>query len=113
MLTSNLIDPRGGCPSWAARWIAQTIWKIRILGSAAVEAVQVAAGVSHGAITVNGKLWDCVAPAAIVIEAGGVVTDLAGRSIFPFDLACYAGAKVPFLAAAPHAHAALVQEIRT
>jgi len=112
MLTSNLIDPRGGCPSWAARWIAQTIWKIRILGSAAVEAVQVAAGVSHGAITVNGKLWDCVAPAAIVIEAGGVVTDLAGRSIFPFDLACYAGAKVPFLAAAPHAHAALVQEIR-
>ena len=113
MLTSNLIDPRGGCPSWAARWIAQTIWKIRILGSAAVEAVQVAAGVSHGAITVNGKLWDCVAPAAIVIEAGGVVTELAGRSIFPFDLACYAGAKVPFLAAAPQAHAALVQEIRT
>jgi len=36
-----------------------------------MEAVQVAAGVAHGAVTVNGKLWDCVAPAAIVLEAGG------------------------------------------
>jgi myo-inositol-1(or 4)-monophosphatase len=111
MLTSNLIDPRGGCPAWAARWIAQTIWKIRILGSAAIEAVQVAAGVSHGAVTCNGKLWDCVAPAAVVIEAGGVVSDLSGRSIFPFDLSRYAGAKVPFLAAAPQAHAALLREM--
>jgi myo-inositol-1(or 4)-monophosphatase len=113
MLTSNLIDARGGCPAWAARWIAQTAWKIRILGSAAVEAVQVAAGVAHGAVTVNGKLWDCVAPAAVVIEAGGVITDLTGRPIFPFDLARYAGAKVPFLAAGPAAHAALVREIHT
>ena len=113
MLTSNLIDPRGGCPAWAARWIAQTIWKIRILGSAAIEAVQVAAGVSHGAVTVNGKLWDCVAPAAIVIESGGMVSNLAGRPIFPFDLERYGGAKVPFIAAAPNAHAALVLEVET
>ena len=52
------------CPAWAARWIAQTNWKVRMLGSAALEAVQVAAGVAHGAVTVNGKLWDVAAPAA-------------------------------------------------
>src|SRR6185437_15582181 len=59
MMTSNLILKDGTCPNWAQRWISQTIWKIRVFGSAALEAVQVAAGVAHGAVTVNGKLWDC------------------------------------------------------
>ncbi|MGH7214862.1 MAG: inositol monophosphatase family protein, partial [Tepidisphaeraceae bacterium] len=57
MMTSNLLT-KGKCPAWASRWISQTNWKIRILGSAALEAVYVASGVAHGAITVNGKLWD-------------------------------------------------------
>jgi fructose-1,6-bisphosphatase/inositol monophosphatase family enzyme len=72
----------------------------------------VAAGVAHGAVTVNGKLWDVAAPAAIVIEAGGVITDLNGRAIFPFDLRKYYGKKVPFLAAAPRAQAELLGEIK-
>jgi myo-inositol-1(or 4)-monophosphatase len=113
MLTSNLIDAKGRCPRWAQRWLGQTTWKIRILGSAALEAVQVAAGVAHAAVTVNGKLWDCVAPAAIVLEAGGVMTDLSGGAIFPYRLAGYRGQKVPYLACAPKAHAALLDEIRT
>jgi myo-inositol-1(or 4)-monophosphatase len=111
MLTSNLIDKSGRCPAWATRWIGQTSWKIRVLGSAALEAVQVAAGVAHGAITVNGKLWDAAAPAAIVLEAGGVITDLTGRAVFPFDLNQYQGAKVPFLAAGPGAQAELLREL--
>lgn len=110
MMTSNLLDGNGGCPNWAQRWIGQTIWKIRVFGSAALEAVQVAAGVAHGAVTVNGKLWDCVAPAAIVREAGGLVTDLAGEPIFPFDLRNYAGKKVPYLAAGPAAQRDLLNE---
>jgi myo-inositol-1(or 4)-monophosphatase len=112
MMTSNLLDQNGTCPGWACRWLAQTAWKCRILGSAALEAVQVAAGVAHGAVTVNGKLWDIAAPAAIVLEAGGVITDLSGGQIFPFDLKGYVGAKVPFIAAAPAAHGTLVEEIR-
>jgi fructose-1,6-bisphosphatase/inositol monophosphatase family enzyme len=71
----------------------------------------VAAGVAHGAVTVNGKLWDAAAPAAIVLEAGGVMTDLKGRPIFPFDLNRYQGAKVPFLAAGPAAHPVLLREL--
>jgi myo-inositol-1(or 4)-monophosphatase len=111
MMTSNLLDKNGRTPAWACRWIGQTAWKARILGSAALEAAQVAAGVAHGAVTVNGKLWDVTAPAAIVLEAGGVVTDLSGRAIFPFDLKGYVGAKVPFVAAGPAAHATLLREI--
>ena len=112
MLTSNLLDKNNNCPPYAVRWLAQTNWKIRMLGSAALEAVHVAAGVANAAITVNGKLWDCVAPAAIVLEAGGVVTDLSGGDIFPFDLKNYTGAKVPYLAAGPAAQGELLAEIR-
>ncbi len=111
MLTSNLITKTGRAPEWACRWISQTVWKTRILGSAALEAAQVAAGVAHGAVTVNGKLWDIVAPAAVVLESGGALTDLQGREIFPFDLRNYTGAKVPFLAAAPLAKQPLLKEL--
>ena len=112
MLTSNLIDKAGRCPQWACEWLGQTTWKTRILGSAALEAIYVAAGVAHGAVTVNGKLWDAAAPAAILLEAGATMTDLAGNAIFPFRLANYAGAKVPFLAAGPAAHPTLLRQIR-
>ncbi len=111
MLTSNLLNAAGQCPAYVVRWLSQTNWKLRMLGSAALEAVQVAAGVAHGAITLNGKLWDIAAPAAIVLEAGGLVTDPQGRPIFPFDLRKYSGAKIPFLAAAPAAHAELVRQM--
>jgi myo-inositol-1(or 4)-monophosphatase len=112
MLTSNLLDKSGKCPQYACRWIAQTNWKIRMLGSAALEAIQVAAGIAHGSVTVNGKLWDVAAPAAVVMEAGGILTDFNGNPIFPFDLANYQGAKVPFVAAAPLAHPVLLKEIQ-
>jgi myo-inositol-1(or 4)-monophosphatase len=113
MMTSNLLDRHGRCPDFACRWIAQTNWKVRMIGSAALEAVQVAAGVAHGAVTVNGKLWDIAAPAAVVLEAGALLTDLRGGPVFPFDLRNYKGEKVPFLAAAPKAQAELLREIAT
>ncbi len=111
MVTSNLLDKSGTVPVWIDRWLGQTNWKVRMLGSAAIEACHVAAGVAHGAITVNGKLWDVAAPAALVLEAGGVLTDLGGEPIFPFNLVDYNGAKVPFLAAGPKPHATLLDEI--
>ncbi|MGD0461494.1 MAG: inositol monophosphatase [Tepidisphaeraceae bacterium] len=112
MLTSNLLGPDKKAPAYARRWLDQTNWKIRMLGSAAMEAMQVAMGVAHGAVTLNGKLWDIAAPAAIVIEAGGIVTDPHGEAIFPFDLTGYTGAKVPYLMAGPAAHPLLLSEMR-
>ena len=113
MLTSNVLDRDQRLPGYVTRWLSQTSWKVRMLGSAALEATQVAAGVAHGAVTVHGKLWDAAAPAALVLEAGGRFTDLSGREIFPIDLRNYQGQKVPFLAAAPMAHSRLLDEIRT
>ena len=101
MMTSNLIGADNAAPAWAAAFIEQTDLKVRILGTAALEAAMVAAGIADGAITVNGKLWDAVAPCALVHAAGGVTTDLRGRPRFPYDLSNYRGAKVPFLATTP------------
>ena len=39
------------------------------------------------------------------------MTDLAGRTIFPFDLRQYNGAKVPFLATTPAAQKPLLELI--
>lgn len=113
LLTSNLLGPDGKLPQYAVRWISQTAWKVRIIGSAALEAAQVACGVGHASLTSNGKLWDVAAPSALVLEAGGVVSDLKGKPIFPFDLAHYSGAKVPFLTGTPAAHKLLLEEILT
>jgi myo-inositol-1(or 4)-monophosphatase len=111
MFTSNLLTG-GRLPGWVDRFLSQTSWKMRILGSAALEATMVAAGVAHGAVTVNGKLWDVAAPAAIVLESGAKITDLSGQAVFPYELERYAGAKVPFLAAGPAAHAPLLKLIQ-
>jgi myo-inositol-1(or 4)-monophosphatase len=111
MLTANCVDKSNRAPGWAIRWLSQTNWKLRVLGSAALEATQVAAGVAHAAVTVNGKLWDIAAPAALILEAGGQLLDLSGKPLFPYRLADYTGAKVPFLACAPAACATLLQEI--
>lgn len=112
MCTSNMLDRTGRAPAWANVLITQTSWKLRMLGSAALECVAVAAGTAGAAITVNGKLWDCVAPAAIVLAAGGVVTDLNGKPIFPFSLVDYGGAKVPYLAGGTAAHAQVLRVLR-
>src|SRR5690606_3264163 len=108
MLSSNLLKKDGTLPGWAVRWLSQTEWKVRIFGSAALEAAQVAAGVAHGAVTNNGKLWDAAAPAAIVLAAGGRFVDPAGKDAFPIDLRSYKGAKVPFLATTPAARPTLL-----
>ena len=68
--------------------------KVRILGSSALECALVGAGVAHGALTINGKLWDVVAPAAVALEAGALLTDLAGVPVFPFNLTGYNGVLV-------------------
>jgi myo-inositol-1(or 4)-monophosphatase len=110
MFTSNA-RTQGRYPVWGTKCLTDGLWNMRLLGSAALEAVYVAAGVAHASVTVNGKLWDVAAAAALVLESGAKLTDLGGKPVFPFDLAHYQGAKVPFLAAGPAAHAELLRII--
>lgn len=111
MVTSNLLDDAGRAPQWAFRLLDQTHWKVRMLGSAALESALVGAGIAQAAVTVNGKLWDCVAPAAFTIAAGGIVTMLDGSPLFPFNVKGYRGAKVPFLTTTPAAKAQMITHL--
>jgi myo-inositol-1(or 4)-monophosphatase len=113
MLTSNVLDANKQLHPFVVRWMGQTNWKVRVIGSAALEAALVGAGIAHGAVTVNGKLWDVAAPAALVLAAGGRITTMGGKDLFPFDVRGYAGAKVPFLAAGPAAIEELVRQVNT
>ncbi|MCS6970038.1 MAG: inositol monophosphatase family protein [Planctomycetota bacterium] len=110
MLTCNLVRSDGSLPPWFLRW-CQEARKLRMLGSAALEAMAVAAGQAQAAITLHGKLWDLAAPAAIVEAAGGIVSGLDGAPLFPIELRSYQGARIPFVAAAPRVHAALLAEL--
>ncbi len=113
LLASTLADENKKVPAFATRSLGIHPWKSRCLGSAAIEAALVGAGVAHAALTLNGKLWDIAAAASIVFEAGGMVTAPDGKAIFPFNLQGYSGAKVPFLAAAPIAQPVLLKDIAT
>ena len=71
MLSSNLSGPSGKAPAWAGELMHQSDWKVRMLGSAQLEAALVGGGVADAAITIKGKLWDLVPAAAVVLGAGG------------------------------------------
>lgn len=100
MATSNVLRDDGTLPGWASALWGQTTWKLRLLGSAALECVASGDGSAHAAITVHGKLWDVAAAAAIVLEAGGVVKRFDGGEVFPYATDSYRGAKVPFISGA-------------
>ena len=112
MMTSNLLTKTAAARTGPAAGSARRTGRSASSARPRWRRCRSAAGVAHGAVTVNGKLWDVAAPAAIVLEAGGVHHRSAGSAIFPFDLAAVPGAKVPFLAAGPAAHEELLAEIR-
>ena len=58
---------------------------MRRLGSAALDLCYLAAGRFDGFWEQRLHPWDTAAAALIVEEAGGQVTDLAGRPFTPFD----------------------------
>lgn len=61
------------------RFVASEVLHIRILGSPALGLCYVAAGRLHAYYGLNHlKLWDVAAPAVILGEAGGALTDLSG-----------------------------------
>ncbi len=80
-------------------------YKFRGFGSVALHLAYAALGALDLVLDHRAALWDLAAGAAVVIEAGGALTDPAGEPLFPFPVASYRGAPVPFLAGNPEAHA--------
>ncbi|MCZ6681426.1 MAG: inositol monophosphatase family protein [Candidatus Poribacteria bacterium] len=80
--------------------------KGRSLGSAALHICSVATGYFDGSFDPFTKLWDVAAPAMILEEAGGVITQPSGAPLFPLptDSPAYQGENVPFLATNGRVH---------
>ncbi len=83
--------------------------RFRNLGATALHLAYVAKGSMIGTITTNAKLWDIAAGAYLVEAAGGIVTDLYGRRIFPVDVAAYQSQKYAMISANQTTHPDLMK----
>jgi len=87
--------------------------KFRTLGSGSLHFAYVAKGALLGTIAMGAKLWDIVPGALLIANAGGILTDLDGNEVFPFDLENYTGGEYNVLAAGKKTHAAFLEIFKT
>ncbi|MGD8453182.1 MAG: inositol monophosphatase family protein [Phycisphaerae bacterium] len=89
--------------SWASTVV------VRNLGATALHLAMVATGRLQAALVSDSKLWDIAGGWLMVMNAGGVMTTVEDRDVFPRDIADYRGESIPALAAADQAtHARLL-----
>jgi myo-inositol-1(or 4)-monophosphatase len=93
-----------------SQWLRE--YKFRGFGSVALHLAFAALGAIDLILDHKAALWDLAAGATILLEAGGCISTPAGRPLFPFDVAAYRAAAVPFLAGNPLAHATAVESCR-
>lgn len=94
----------------AIEWMRR--FKFRGFGSVALQLAYVATGGIDVFLDHRAALWDVAAGAALVLEAGGRITEPRGAEIFPVDLRQYRGGPVPFLAGTVLSHSAAVAMCR-
>ncbi|RKY12270.1 MAG: hypothetical protein DRP65_01750 [Planctomycetota bacterium] len=87
--------------------------KFRALGTGSLHFAYVAKGALLGTIAMGAKLWDIAAGALLIANAGGILTDLAGDEVFPFDPANYSGGEYNILAAGKKTHTAFLEIFKT
>lgn len=84
----------------------------RNVGSSAMHLCWAGCGAIAVAFAKRCKIWDIAAGALLVTEAGGVISDVGGRPVVPFDLTRHPEEDIPFVAGAPEAHRTLVELMR-
>lgn len=99
-------------PEPMIRWCNECV--VRNYGSVALHLSMVAAGMLDAAVVLESKVWDIAAAGLAVLEAGGKVTDLQGRDVFPTDMSTQAASADAFaiLAAGPNCHPRLLAALR-
>lgn len=85
----------------ASHWLADV--HPRNFGTTALHLALLASGAVDAALCIENRIWDVAAGALMVTEAGGVITDLAGKPMILFDLSSDPRRMMPFIAAAPGA----------
>ncbi|MCP4248196.1 MAG: inositol monophosphatase [bacterium] len=81
---------------------------VRGTGSTALNLALVASGALDAAFARRCHSWDIAAGYLLVHRAGGVCTSLSGGPLWPMPAEVDPTGRTPFLAAGPHAHAALL-----
>lgn len=99
-------------PQSVTQWVNKYV--VRNYGSAALHLSMTAAGIMDAALVMECCIWDVAAAGLAVLEAGGVLTDLQGRPVFPMDIAGQAATpdRLTVLAGGPKCHAELLTDIR-
>lgn len=77
-------------------------YKLRSFGSVALHLAYAAIGAIDVVLDHRAAVWDLIAGAAVLLEAGGIVTDPAGGALFPI---AFGHGPMPFLAGNAAAHA--------
>lgn len=85
------------------RALAPEVYRIRMLGSAAIDLAWLASGRLHGTVTMSNNSWDMCGGVAIALGAGAHVTDARGMR--------YSMASESILAAAPGVWRALCDKV--
>ncbi len=99
----------GPIPPYVERWLGR--YRLRRVGSTALQLCYVAAGALAFVHDHRASLWDVAAAATIVTEAGGRMTAPDGGPLFPIDPHAYAGEPIGFLAGDPLGHRASLADI--
>jgi len=92
----------GTVPAYVEGWLGR--YRLRRLGSTALQLCYVAAGALAFVHDHRASLWDVAAAAPIVTEAGGRMTTPEGAALFPIDPHGYTGQPIGFLAGDPIGH---------
>jgi len=100
----------GEPPSYVREWL--TRYRLRRFGSTALQLCYVAAGALAFVHDHHASLWDIAGAAAVLGEAGGVLTAAEGGALFPIDPSTYGGEPIAFLAGDPVGHRGSLADIR-
>lgn len=100
----------GEIPSFVTRWLRR--YRLRRFGSTALQLCYAASG---GLALIHDQrafLWDVAGAAAVLLEAGGVLTTPEGNPFFPVRVSTYAGEPIAFLAGDPLCHPVALADVR-
>src|SRR5215470_4150423 len=100
----------GEVPRYVLEWLMR--YRLRRVGSTALQLCYVAAGALAFVHDHRASLWDVAAAAAIIQEAGGIMTTPEGAALFPIDPHAYSGEPIGFLAGDPTGHRGSLEDIR-
>jgi myo-inositol-1(or 4)-monophosphatase len=99
----------GGIPVPVARWLER--YRLRRFGSTALHLCYVALGALAFVHDHDAAIWDVAGAAAVLLEAGGVITHPDGRALFPLGAAHATGGAFTFLAGGPTAHRQALEDL--